>query len=790
MRPSRLEVSGFTAFREPVEVDFEGADLFALTGPTGSGKSSLIDAIVFALYGSVPRIGQREVAPIVSLGKLEARVRFEFWLDGVLYTVARVVRRTRTGATTAEARLERAGDVLAGTADEVTGAVERLLGLAFDHFTKSVVLPQGQFAAFLQDRPADRQKLLRELLDLAVYERMRDLAKQRRAAAEAEVQLLAGQLDELAFATPEAEEAVEEDLRRLEQLRDELEAAEPELRSLRADVERLAQAAESAGTSMTRLERVLIPAGTEALAASLTGAREAVTETATAVDRARLALDQARKALADLPAGGELDRIIDVHRRLSKERAALGEAEGAAEASGVQASADGEALESARRNLEAARHALDELNRLHAAHALAATLVVGEPCPVCRQPVGDLPPREAPAALAGAEKSVRAARAAEREAETAAGESRRRMATDQARVEDLTGRVAGLEKELTGAPNLEEAQSTRAAVGLAEAARDDAERAARQAAAAAEEARKRLDELEGRVAQARRDFDQIRDAIADLGPPVPERLDLAEDWTQLSAWAAESAEKLGVTAGEAEESAASLRSELSGREAALAALLKDAGLQVGETPPRDVAVAALAAAENRLAHLREAAVRARSLRESVSERAGSAELAKALGRHLSATGFEAWLLEEALAALVVGANELLDDLSDGAYSLAGKRDFVVIDHRNADESRSVRTLSGGETFLVSLALALALAEQLASMSVHGGGRLESIFLDEGFGTLDAETLDTVAHVIQELGAQGRTVGIVTHVRELADQVPTRFEVRKGAGTATVERVDS
>ena len=148
-------------------------------------------------------------------------------------------------------------------------------------------------------------------------------------------------------------------------------------------------------------------------------------------------------------------------------------------------------------------------------------------------------------------------------------------------------------------------------------------------------------------------------------------------------------------------------------------------------------------------------------------------------------------MEEALAALVAGANLLLSELAEGAYSLeVVSRDFRVIDHRNANEQRLVKTLSGGETFLVSLALALALAEQLASMSVHGGSRLESVFLDEGFGTLDGETLDTVAHVIQELGARGRTVGIVTHVRDLAEQVPVRYEVRKGPGTATVERVES
>ncbi|GBE22532.1 nuclease SbcCD subunit C [bacterium BMS3Bbin01] len=102
----------------------------------------------------------------------------------------------------------------------------------------------------------------------------------------------------------------------------------------------------------------------------------------------------------------------------------------------------------------------------------------------------------------------------------------------------------------------------------------------------------------------------------------------------------------------------------------------------------------------------------------------------------------------------------------------------------------MKTLSGGETFLVSLALALSLSEQLAAMSLSGNARLESIFLDEGFGTLDQETLDVVAGVVHELGATGRTVGLISHVEDLAEQVPTRFLVTKDAGGAHVERIDA
>ncbi|HZD96747.1 MAG TPA: SbcC/MukB-like Walker B domain-containing protein, partial [Micromonosporaceae bacterium] len=96
--------------------------------------------------------------------------------------------------------------------------------------------------------------------------------------------------------------------------------------------------------------------------------------------------------------------------------------------------------------------------------------------------------------------------------------------------------------------------------------------------------------------------------------------------------------------------------------------------------------------------------------------------------------------------------------------------------------------SGGETFQASLALALALAEQLAGLSTNAAS-LESIVLDEGFGTLDAATLDAVAATLENLAARGdRTVGVVTHVAALADRIPVRFEVSKNARTASVVRV--
>jgi exonuclease SbcC len=134
----------------------------------------------------------------------------------------------------------------------------------------------------------------------------------------------------------------------------------------------------------------------------------------------------------------------------------------------------------------------------------------------------------------------------------------------------------------------------------------------------------------------------------------------------------------------------------------------------------------------------------------------------------------------------------LEQLSGGQYALGVDEDneFTVVDHRNADERRSVKTLSGGETFQASLALALALADHVGALAAGGAAKLDAIFLDEGFGTLDAESLDTVAATLETLGHAGRMVGIVTHVRELADRVPVRYEVLKNARSATVTRADT
>ena len=110
--------------------------------------------MTFALYGSVPRYGDPSlVHPVISQGKQEARVRFDFAVEGRLYTAVRVVRRVKRGAgwgaVTKEARLESGEEVLAGKAGELDDRIRELFGLNFQQFTTCVVLPQGEFVGAL-----------------------------------------------------------------------------------------------------------------------------------------------------------------------------------------------------------------------------------------------------------------------------------------------------------------------------------------------------------------------------------------------------------------------------------------------------------------------------------------------------------------------------------------------------------------------------------------------------------------------------------------------------------------
>ncbi|MEB8680508.1 SbcC/MukB-like Walker B domain-containing protein, partial [Cronobacter malonaticus] len=111
-------------------------------------------------------------------------------------------------------------------------------------------------------------------------------------------------------------------------------------------------------------------------------------------------------------------------------------------------------------------------------------------------------------------------------------------------------------------------------------------------------------------------------------------------------------------------------------------------------------------------------------------------------------------------------------------------ELEVVDTWQADAVRDTRTLSGGESFLVSLALALALSDLVSHKT-----RIDSLFLDEGFGTLDAQTLDTALDALDALNASGKTIGVISHVEAMKERIPVQIKVRKinGLGVSRLAR---
>ena len=162
-----------------------------------------------------------------------------------------------------------------------------------------------------------------------------------------------------------------------------------------------------------------------------------------------------------------------------------------------------------------------------------------------------------------------------------------------------------------------------------------------------------------------------------------------------------------------------------------------------------------------------------------------------LADDLRSDRFQAYMLEETLAELVRGASQQLGRLTSDRFGLCFEEDQIrVVDLDNAGEVRSADTLSGGETFLASLALALELSAQV-QRSV-GAVSLDCLFIDEGFGSLDPDSIAVVADSIRGLQVGGRMVGIITHLPDFIEQFDQRVFVEKCAGGSSlrVETVEA
>jgi len=787
VRPVELAIEGFGTFAAPTTVSFEGVDVFALVGATGAGKSTVIDAMCFALYGSIPRYDDRRtVGAAVHAQAMEAKVSLTFELSGTRYVAVRVVRKDAKGkASTKDARLERAdGEVLAGTAREMDAAVPTLLGLDFDQFTRAVVLPQGDFARFLHDKPAGRQDLLKSLLGLDVYERMMQRA---RTTARDEAVAVARDQDRitaLAHATPEARAELTKHADTCADAVTRWQTARAVFEELTASTRAAEARVADARRRIDALEAMEAPTDLAELSASLQTARHAETAATAAREIAGKAVETADRAVAT---GGDRDALIrarDAYARVDQLSAEHADLAAQVQSAARAASAAVDDQRAAEVHLEAQRTA-------NAAFAVREHLVAGEPCPVCEQLVATVPAVDAPEAW-------QAARAAAEAAAQAAAIATKRHTKAEAAESAVERQLAKERAAIVGAPAPADLVVAIAAMDQAAAAATAARAAEQQARRTERDAKAARERTEAALGGARTALRDARDSLTALGlTPPPEAEDLAVAWDALAAFVAVEIPVHEGAAHDAATAADATRTELHTQLAAVAREATTLGVRVGADAGLDDLVAAatgeVRVAGERIERLDAELAERNALVAATVARSAHAEVAAELARLLDANHFERWLVSEALTRLVDGGSERFHALSAGRYSFGlddTARDILVVDHHQGDERRSVRTLSGGETFQASLALALALSDQLADLAADGAARLESIFLDEGFGTLDAETLETVAATIENLAAGDRMVGIVTHVAELAARMPVQFRVTKHGPTSQVERIDT
>jgi exonuclease SbcC len=235
----------------------------------------------------------------------------------------------------------------------------------------------------------------------------------------------------------------------------------------------------------------------------------------------------------------------------------------------------------------------------------------------------------------------------------------------------------------------------------------------------------------------------------------------------------------------AEERAATLRAELGEERVSGEQLAAVEKLAADVTTEVETALGQEKRLEEQIGRMKQRLERSKEIRENLDVEEAALRVYDLLAGDLRSDKFQSYVLHEVFTELVKGASARLLKLTGERYSLRFDDDEIrVVDHDNADETRISDTLSGGETFLTSLALALELSDQV--QRAVGAVNLDSLFIDEGFGTLDPDTLALVSETFQGLRVGGRMVGIITHIPELRDEFAQQIIVTKRQGFSTVE----
>jgi len=829
-------------------LDFAGIHVACLAGANGAGKSALLDAITWALWG---RSRAKRDDELIRLGEDEMVVEFTFGLGEQAYRVLRRRKSGKRGSTVLDFQAqdgERWRSLSEGGVRATQAKIERLLRLDYDTFVNSAFLRQGRADEFTVKTPAERKRVLGEILGLdrwSVYEdrikerlraiqteaevidlRLQEISDElaRRPEYEAQLQAARAAVEELSAAFRETQAAY----RQIEAARTELRHSETQIADVTA---RIAQAERELGElsqERARRERRLaeyeeLLAQAEEIEAGYSAYQRAVQQERDLGAKLRQSVELNEHRVGLESQLSKARHRLDARRELASQRIAelesrLPDGSLMAEHEDVQAQIAhlaqlSESREAAREDLARIAEAQAELRARNEAlrtemDALKEKITLleraGAECPLCAQPLTD-------------EHRLRLLNQFQADGQ-ARGNAYR---ANQAMGRELAERAQALECQIAESDRLlrDLAVLQRRRAALAERVEQG-----RQAAEALEVAQSELAEVEQRLtredyaSQVRAELAQVLAQAAELGYDAEAHESARQAVAEGQVFAERKACLSAAQAGLKEEQAAlrrvketeqrtrehiakdkARRDQLAGKAEELRKRLQDASaVEVELQRVRGQEAAArqrLGAAQQRLeacnALDRQQADKLKHRDRLVAEKSIYEELRTAFG----VRGVPAMIIEAAVPEIEAEANRLLARMTGGRMhlrfdtqreTLAGEvRETLEI--KIADElgTREYSLYSGGEAFRVNFAVRIALSKILAR---RAGAQLQTLVIDEGFGTQDAQGRERLVEAISVIRDDFVRVLVITHIDELRDAFPTRIEVTKTPDGSVVEVV--
>ena len=819
MRPLELSLRNFRSFfGDGHTFDFRDRHLVGIVGPIGAGKSSILDAIAFALYGRTPRIN-RSTKSLIHQRADHAAVRFRFEVDGQIWEAVRQLRakgQSQHALYLLEEDVENTDKVAEKIVleGEVNERIEALLGFDYDAFGRSVLLAQGQFAEFLNSRPAERDKVLKGVFGHERIDAMRELAKVKVKDTDHEIEKLGIRLEQAEAAIGRMAGRREQRVDLAARL-DALEGVQPEFDTLSVALGESASRVEGNQTRIGELARLAekLPDATRSeeaigvaerarsrrneLAAELKIAHDSATKAEAALKSDEFSERSSRlKKASELVVRLDTQRdteatsrtvVADVSTRVAAALEARVTADRTVETATVDLSSAIELAADASKGLVVAEQALLAARHADMASSLRNELEAGHDCPVCAQPVHDVPAVVGASGTVEAEAAVESARVGRDRSESGLRATTAAVEAAKAAADAAETRVVESEKELgaveaTAADTAAVVTATETEIGslLGEgdpAVQLEAERLAidqlgadvEGARKAVEDIRRSLDEAIATEQEADRVLGDLRIQLVAMATQLDAETQLPEDDPSALRSALESLRN-GWKAATAELSE-SIDADKAAQLVANGRLaeLREVHDVIGSlTDVLATARAALSVADDEISKDEALVDAAKDLLAERERLDGVAGAYRRLSTDLTDARFIRFLLDEERGLLGELGSEHFQRLSSGRYRFSDDGTFQVVDLTAADSIRKADSLSGGETFLASLGLALGLSEMVG----RTGSRLDAFFLDEGFGSLDTEHLDLAMEGIEALVTDHahRLVVVVSHVPELRHRI--------------------